>query len=385
MLVTDLICFSHLRWGFVFQRPNHLMSRFARKGSRVFFIEEPFFDSDFAHLEIAEEMPNLWVCTPHIQKGLEPSQVEAALRGLVQGLLSARGIVKPLLWYYTPMALPLGQGIKASLVVYDCMDELSGFHGAPRELVERERSLFSRADLVFTGGQSLFESKRTQHSRVHAFPSSVDREHYLQARKHQEEPSDQGDIPFPRVGYFGVIDERIDLLLIAALAESRPSLQIVMLGPVVKIEESSLPRAPNIHYLGQKKYSELPRYVAGWQVAMMPFALNDATRYISPTKTLEYLAAGKPVVSTAIRDVVVPYGESGIVQIADESTFPKAVDRALDTEAATHHPACDQVLERTSWDKTWAEMLEFISKALKREAHTEAPQKGDNSCSIISS
>jgi glycosyltransferase involved in cell wall biosynthesis len=385
MLVTDLVCFSHLRWGFVFQRPNHLMARFARKGSRVFFIEEPIADSVFAHLEITEEAPNLWVCTPHVQNGLEPSQLEATLRGLVQHLMSARGIVKPLLWFYTPMALPLARGLKASLVVYDCMDELSGFHGAPRELVERERALFARADLVFTGGQSLFESKRNQHARAYAFPSSVDRDHYLQAREQQQDPSDQAGIPVPRVGYFGVIDERIDLSLLAALAESRPNLHIVMLGPVVKIDESTLPQAPNIHYLGQKKYSDLPRYVAGWQVAMMPFALNEATRYISPTKTLEYLAAGKPIVSTAIRDVVVPYGESGIVQIADESTFPSAVDRALATRAAAHHPACDQVLECTSWDKTWAEMSELISKAIKREAHTEAPQKGDNSCSIISS
>lgn len=385
MLATDLVCFSHLRWGFVFQRPNHLMSRFARNGYRVFFVEEPLVDSEFAYLDVSEPTPNLWVCTPHVPKRLEPKLVDSTLRSLVQGLLRTRGIVKPLLWFYTPMALPVAQGIKASLVIYDCMDELSGFHGAPRELVEHEKVLFSRADLVFTGGHSLFESKRTKHSRVFAFPSSVDRNHYLRAREQQDDPFDQADIGFPRVGYFGVIDERIDLPLIAQLAETRPSLQIVMLGPVVKIDESSLPRAPNIHYLGQKNYSELPKYVAGWQVAMMPFALNDATRYISPTKTLEYLAAGKPVVSTAIRDVVVPYGENGIVQVADQSTFPSAVDRALTTLADIHRPACDQVLERTSWDKTWAEMFELISEALKRDAQTEAPQKGDSSCSIISS
>src|SRR5690606_28943889 len=103
-----------------------------------------------------------------------------------------------------------------------------------------------------------------------------------------------------RIGYAGVIDERIDLVLLDQVARARPDYQFVMLGPIAKIDPATLPQRGNIHYLGSKKYADLPRYLAGWDVAMMPFALNDATRFISPTKTPEYLAAGRRVVSTAI-------------------------------------------------------------------------------------
>lgn len=385
MLEKDLVCFSHLRWGFVFQRPNHLMSRFARNGWRVLFVEEPRCDSDSSRLETSEVMPNLWVCTPHLGRNIGAALSESTQRELVQGLLTRFGFVQPLLWFYTPMAVTIATGIKASLVVYDCMDELSCFRGAPKELVDRERLLFARADLVFTGGRSLYEAKRELHPAVHAFPSSVDREHYLRARVSQPDPEDQRQLSFPRLGYFGVIDERIDLGLIAYLAQARPAAQIVMVGPTVKVELASLPRAPNIHYLGQKTYAELPGYIAGWQVAMMPFALNDATRFISPTKTLEYLAAGKPVVSTAIRDVVSPYGECGMVSIADQDTFPSAIDRALDSATKADYAACDHFLDQTSWDKTWAEMFGLVTGALKRTLRTTASQKGDDSCLTISS
>jgi glycosyltransferase involved in cell wall biosynthesis len=377
----DVVCLSHLRWGFVFQRPNHLMSRFAAR-QRVFFVEEPVREPGPSHMEVHEALPNLWVCTPHVAPDVSQEASEDLQRTLLERLLCEREVTKPLLWFYTPMALPLTAALDPSLVVYDCMDELSGFQGAPPELVSRERQLFSRADLVFTGGQSLYEAKRLQHAAVAAFPSSVDARHFASARSPSEDPPDQRDIPPNRLGFFGVIDERMDLSLLATLARARPHYQLVMIGPVVKISEESLPQAPNIHYLGPKSYDELPAYIAGWQVALMPFALNDATRFISPTKTLEYMAAGKPCVSTAIRDVVSPYGESGLVAIANEHTFPGAVDTMFSLDLKGYRRACDRVLERTSWDKTWAAMAELIDIA---SCGSRAPSstRGSASCSTI--
>ena len=361
---ADLICLSHLRWGFVYQRPNHLMARAARE-RRVFFFEEPVHGRGPARLEMNQVASGLHVCTPHLPEGTSAQEGEQIQRALLADMARANGVERPIVWSYTPMALPLTDVVDPALVVYDCMDELSAFRGAPPELVARERKLFHKADLVFTGGHSIYEAKRAHHRAVHAFPSSVDAMHFERARLAQSEPDDQREIPRPRIGFFGVIDERLDLDLLASLADARPNYQFVMIGPVVKIEESSLPRRPNIHYLGGKKYDELPDYLGGWDVAMMPFALNEATRFISPTKTLEYLAAGRPVVSTAIRDVVRPYGEADVVRIADASGFPEAIDAALRTDRRAHHATCDAVVSQTSWDKTWRSMSRLIEDAMR--------------------
>jgi UDP-galactopyranose mutase len=261
------------------------------------------------------------------------------------------------------MALPFTEHVRASLVVYDCMDELSAFRGAPPELIERERRLLARADRVFTGGVSLYEAKRHLHRSVHAFPSSVDVPHFAAARKRQPDPEDQAPIGRPRLGFYGVIDERLDTDLLAAAAALRPDWNFVLVGPVVKIDAAQLPRGANVHYLGPKLYEELPRYLAGWDVALMPFARNESTRFISPTKTPEYLAAGRPVVSTPIADVVRSYGETGLVRIADTPEgFVAAAEAALDD---AKHPErwigpVDRALAEMSWDATWARMKELM-------------------------
>jgi UDP-galactopyranose mutase len=244
------------------------------------------------------------------------------------------------------------------------MDELSGFKGAPSGLCELEKELLTRADVVFTGGQALFEAKRDLHHNIHAFPSSVDKEHFGQARLPLPEPAEQSHIPHPRLGFFGVIDERMDLTLLEEVARLRPDWQLVMIGPVVKIDEKDLPRLPNIHYLGGKSYAELPGYVAGWDVALMPFAKNDATRFISPTKTPEYLSAGKPVVSTSIRDVVRPYSVQGLAHIADTPLdFVAACETCLKEPRERFLRRADAFLARMSWDRTWAEMASLMQQA----------------------
>lgn len=370
----DLVCLSHLRWDFVYQRPQHLLSRFA-KGRRVFFVEEPLFGDWQPHLDITPRGDGLSVVVPRMTHGLGVDAAEAVQRRLIDKLFVEREIDDHVLWYYTPMALAWTRHLKPLATIYDCMDELSAFRGAPPALREREAELFRRADLVFTGGQSLYEAKRDQHHAVYAFPSSIDAPHFAQARSALGDPEDQAGIPRPRLGFFGVIDERMDIELLDALAAARPDWHLVLIGPVVKIEESELPRRQNIHYLGSKTYDELPRYLAGWDVALLPFARNESTRFISPTKTPEYLAAGKPVVSTSIRDVVRPYGDMGLVRVADTPhEFAGCVEQALAEDAAARMGAVDAFLSQTSWDRTWgrmSELIEDVVAARRRPAAAE--------------
>lgn len=364
----DLLCFSHLRWNFVYQRPQHLLSRCARE-RRVFFFEEPMLGDGRPRLDVRYHEEGVWVVVPQLPKDLDEPAREQAQRALVDELRSIYSIRSYVLWMYSPMALGCASHLEPVATIYDCMDELSAFLGAPPALRSRERELFARADLVFTGGRSLYEAKCRQHRSVHCFPSSIEVSHFARARAEQPDPDDQAALSHPRIGYFGVIDERIDLQLLAAVADARPDWQLVMLGPVVKIDVEQLPRRPNIHYLGKKPYAELPAYVAGWDVAMMPFARNDATRYISPTKTPEYLAAGRPVVSTSIRDVVRPYGIERLVSIADQpADFVAALERELAREDRPRWlERVDQFLDGNSWDTTWKRMRDLIDTACRKK------------------
>jgi UDP-galactopyranose mutase len=357
----DLICLSHLRWNFVFQRPQHLLTRCAKE-RRVFFIEEPVWCEDTIPRFDLQQSHGVTVAVPHLPRG---GDSEALLRELVDELRVTQAIHRYVLWYYTPMAWAFTRHLSPDAVVYDCMDELSSFANAPAELQQREAELLSRADVVFTGGYSLYEAKRHTHPNIHPFPSSVDVEHFAQARQISSDPADQAAIPHPRFGFFGVIDERMDLELLDGIAAARPSWHFVMLGPVVKIDPAGLPHRSNIHYLGGKSYDELPNYIAGWDVALLPFARNDATRYISPTKTPEYLAAGKPVVSTSIRDVVRPYAHKGLVRIADTiDGFVDACEAALAEDAVARRRDADAFLRHTSWDGTWAQMRRLVDSIL---------------------
>lgn len=369
-LTPDLLCFSHLRWDFVFQRPQHLLTR-ANKHSRVFFIEEPIFipQSESPRMEIRRAGDRLYVATPRIHEDLSPDELVAWQRELVDLLIDERNVQRFTAWYYTPMALAFSHHLQPQLTVYDCMDELSGFRGAPPHLLEWERRLFERADLVFTGGQSLFEAKQGRHPRVYAFPSSIDQSHFGKARLPISEPEDQRCVDGIKLGFFGVIDERFDIDLLAGLAIRRPEWQFLLLGPIIKIASESLPKNANIHYLGMKSYDELPNYIGHWNVALLPFAMNESTRFISPTKTPEYLAAGRPVVSTPIRDVVRPYGEEGLVHIATTvDEFEQAIEKALAHSLSPNWLAnVDDFLSTNSWDITWERMQRLMADQLVRQ------------------
>jgi glycosyltransferase involved in cell wall biosynthesis len=363
MDTMNIVCLSHLRWHFVFQRPQHLLSRAARTG-RVLYVEEPVFSDGEARMDVSHDS-GVIVAVPHLPPALSAEQQTTFQRRLLADAIRRHLPGEYVTWFYTPMALDVAHELAPLAVVYDCMDELSAFAGAPAGLRVREGELFRRADVVFTGGQTLFEAKRANHSNVHLFPSSVDVAHFAGARHVLVDPADQAAIPRPRIGYVGVIDERMDYELLAGVAAARPEWYLVLVGPTAKVDPAALPRASNIHYLGAKQYAQLPDYIGGWDVAMLPFARNEATRYISPTKTPEYLAAGKAVVSTSIRDVVRPYGQQGLARIADSvGDFVAAIDAALAEDAVARLRAGDAFLTHLSWDGTWLRMRQLIEQAI---------------------
>jgi UDP-galactopyranose mutase len=363
-----LLCFSHLRWDFVFQRPQQLMSRFARDMTVIYW-EEPVEigakETPMLRVRSADEHPDVRIVVPHLPAGLDDEAQTAALKRLLDAY--SAGLSQPIVaWYYTPMMLPFSRDLDATVVVFDAMDELSKFKFAPAKLLDLEQELIGRADLVFTGGSSLYEAKKDRHDNVHLFPSSVDRTHFAKARAHQFDPADQEELNRPRLGFYGVIDERFDIELLDKVAAMRPDWSFVMVGPVVKIDPADLPRRPNIHYLGSKKYEQLPAYLSGWDVALMPFAMNESTQFISPTKTPEYLAGGKPVVSTPVRDVVRHYGQlEGVGIAADADSFVAECERMLALDRHGDWLAeADLLLSAASWDTTCARMAGLIAERL---------------------
>lgn len=366
----DLVCLSHLRWNFVFQRPQHLMTRCARE-RRVFYFEEPVFSDDpEMRLEMNMDTSGVCVAVPRLPHGLPVETVVESQRELLEHMFDRCGIHDFISWYYTPMAIPFTRHLRPLATVYDCMDELSAFRGAHMAMRDNEAELLALADVVFTGGLSLYEAKRTRHPNVHAFPSSIDVDHFAQARRPCEDPPDQRDIPAPRLGFAGVIDERMDLELLGTVAAKRPEWHFVMIGPVVKIDPAALPKSPNIHYLGGRGYDTLPTYMAGWDVAVLPFAMNESTRYISPTKTPEYLAAGRPVVSTPIHDVVRGYGARGLVRIAaTPDEFVSETESLLKRRpSAAWWAEADKALAQSSWNRTWAAMMEQLDATIARRS-----------------
>ncbi|MBY5701237.1 UDP-galactopyranose mutase [Rhizobium leguminosarum] len=377
---APLICFSHLRWDFVLQRPQHLMERFSHERPVFYFEEFIPTDHHLAYLEIHPfEGTSVKAVRPRIPHWWNAAEQEAALRRLLDDLILLHGGKRPILWFYTPLMFGFARHVDAVAIVYDCMDELANFKFAPPNLKSCEQALMANADVVFTGGLSLYEARRDQHDNIHPFPSGVDTHHFHAARCSLPVPADQADIPQPRLGYYGVIDERLDLDLVGSVASARPDLSFVFLGPIVKISPDNLPRGANIHYLGQKAYADLPAYLSSWQAALMPFALNEATRFISPTKTPEYLAAGRPVVGTQIVDVVRAYDDvPGVFLANGTQAFAEACDAALLLSCSDPAwlEAVDGVLAQSSWDSTFCRMSALVEQAAAQKiVSTALPER----------
>lgn len=366
----DLICFCHIRWNFVYQRPQHLLTRFSNY-YRVFIIEEPLYDQPETGYQLESDPgnKNLFVVSMKVSVNDSKNAGVCAIRKMIDTLIDIYSIRDYILWYYSPMALPYSNHLHPVLTIYDCMDELSAFKFAPLDIKDKEAELLSKANVVFTGGQSLYEAKKHLHANIHAFPSSIDKSHFSKARVRMEDPADQAVIPHPRFGFYGVLDERFDISLLNEIASIKPGWHFIIVGPVVKIDPATLPQAANIHYLGSKHYNELPLYLANWDVAILPFALNESTKYISPTKTPEYLAGGKPVISTSITDVVNPYGKMGLVKIADNAAaFIEAAEEIFDEDdKSLWLKKTDEFLEGNSWNKTWHKMNALMEDTLENK------------------
>lgn len=363
----QLVCFSHLSWKFVYQRPQHVLSRFTDKYT-VYYIEECVHSNEEDGYTVHVTDENVTVVVPHLKNSLQRKTNESKrIENILNSLFDKYSITSYVFWYYTPMALAYTAHFHPIATVYDCMDELSAFKFAPPELKLFEQELFQKADIVFTGGNNLYEAKKTQHKNIFSFPSSIDKAHFQAARENEIEFDDQAAIPYPRLGFYGVIDERFDIDLIKQAADAKPDWHFVLIGPVIKIDEATLPRNKNIHYLGAKTYGELPSYLSGWDIALIPFAINESTRYISPTKTPEYLAGGKPVISTAITDVVNPYQELGLVHIIQnaEELMQVATSELSITDKREWLTKVDQYLSAISWDATWGRMNELMQQEVE--------------------
>lgn len=359
--MQNILCFSHLRWNFVFQRPQHLLTRFARNYN-VFYFEEPHTGPD--SYEITEQ-DGISIVSIHIEN--HQDDYKERMTRIINKFLKDQHIQDYLCWYYTPMALEYTAHLTPKVTIYDSMDELSAFRFAPPQLLAYEEALFKKADVVFTGGHTLYQAKKDRHHNIHPFPSSIDKVHFGKARRKTDDSPDQSHIPHPRFGFFGVIDERFDIELLKEVSSRKPDWHFVIIGPVVKIDPAELPKAKNIHYLGPKKYDELPQYISHWDIALVLFAINESTEFISPTKTPEYLSAGIPVISTPIKDVVRPYGDENLVYIADNAdTFIAFGEEELQKDSRKQWlMKVDEFLADDSWDNTFRKMSLLIDTVKK--------------------
>ena len=360
METFDLVVASHLRWNFVWQRPQQLLSRLAGK-HRILLIEEPEFapEGETPSPVVCEVLPNLVTLTPQVDRaecGDTPLWLwpcRDAIARQARQTLTALEFRQRALWFYTPTPDFLQQVVSPDMMVYDVMDELSNFKFAPPQLRENEKRLLGESAVVFTGGASLYDAKKTFNPNTHLFPSGVDAKHYETASDPDTVmPEWMQAIPGPRAVYIGVIDERLDHELLGKMAAARPDVQFLICGPIVKVDPAHLPQAPNLHYPGQQQYADLPRILSGADICLMPFAMNEATRFISPTKTLEYMATHRPIVSTPITDVVRFY--SDIVYIGDtREAFLAQIDAAFnETQAERDRKRRreEKILTELAWD-----------------------------------
>jgi len=360
----DILCFSHLRWNDLRRRPRHLMSRFART-HRLFFVEDPV-ESDVPGMTVHRcDETGVYIAVPTLPPKLR-SRWWQILEGLLRDMMNRYSVTDYIAWYYTPEAIRYTAALRPRVTVYDCIEEFTVLQGDSAESRENEKQLMSRCDLIFTGGYCLFEAKCEQHGRVYAFPSSADVDHFAQARFLTDDPSDQETLAHPRIGYAGVIDRRIHSGLLEEVADKRPDWQFVMIGPVAASDAKWLPERPNIHYLGMKPYDDLPKYCAGWDVGMLPLVTTEATRFRSPTHAAEYLAAGLPVVSTPIRDIVRTYSQIGLLRIgATADEFCGAIEASLNTSMGMKwRERADHFLRTLSWDKTWSAMNRLLTRVI---------------------
>lgn len=375
-----ILVHSHLRWDWVWQRPQQFLSRFA-KSHPILFVEEPMpvegLRKPRAVLREESSVPNLTVLRTEFPPAMLANRetLDAEQKRLVLATLAGPlGAIfeRPVQWFYDPMAtISFAGQMNERAIVYDCMDQLSQFRGAPPELIRRERELLSVADVVFAGGPKIWKAKRESNSNCHSYGCGVDVHHFGKAREQNTEiPADLACMPGVRLGFFGVVDERMDYELLSALASAHPEWSLAIIGPACKVDPAGFPKHPNLHFLGGRDYEQLPAYVKGLDVCLMPFAMNEATEFINPTKALEYMATARPIVSSAVEDVVLQF--SDVVSIARSHTEFIAM-----CERAVHEPDPGQIArgvnlaKRNSWEAIVVQMEAHIADALVKRQRSE--------------
>jgi UDP-galactopyranose mutase len=365
LMGIDLICFSDLSWNTDFKRAEQLMTKFAKQ-QRVFFLEDL--------VEVETEHPFLLgntlsggvkIYIPHLPIGLPKNKIDETIKFLLDELIAKENIINFISWYYNPMALAYSQHLKAKCIIYDCIKEVSLIKNPDAELMKLESDLLKNADLVFTDGITLYEQKKNKSSNIYTIISSIDREHFAKCTS-TPDPIDQAGIPHPRLGYYGVINNQLDLDLLSSIADNLCEWQFIILATEDIFEMENSPKQSNVHFLGKKQYKDLPCYLSGWDVVMLPFAKNETTKFLSPTITSESLAAGKPIVSTSIKCVVHPFGEQGLVYLADnsESFAENAKIAYISKENLDWKMKADHFLNENSWENTWKKMNDLIASFL---------------------
>ncbi len=370
----SILVHSHLRWDWVWQRPQQFLSRLS-ENHPILFVEEPWFVDYLIESETtvwqAEKFPNITVVRPHFPEAWKKdrARIDAERRKTVDELLAGPlgdTFSEPVQWFYDPMAvIPFGGQMNEIANIYDCMDQLSQFRGAPAELVRRERLLLELADVVFAGGPKIHQAKVLHNENCHSYGCGVEIAHFGKARRPETPiPDDVAHLQGPVLGFFGCVDERMDYELLAKMAAAHPEWQIVIIGPAIKVDPEQFPQRENIHWLGAREYQQLPGYVKAFDVCLMPFAINEATEFINPTKALEYMATGTPIVSTAIEDVVLQF--SDVVQIADShEEFIAFCERTISSPDSEAIQLGLELTTLNSWEAIVERLEQHISDVLE--------------------
>ena len=368
-----LIVHSHLRWDWVWQRPQQFLSRLSEK-HRVLFIEAPYPSEPArvarAPLREVSDYPNILVLQMEMPaaRWCDGAWVDKERRRLVQSLLAGplgRNFDSPVQWFYDPMAVTaFGGHLNERAIVYDCMDELSLFRGSPAEMVRRDRELLAVADVVFAGGPKICAAKRELNANCFSFGCGVDAKHFGRARDPKLPlPADVRDLPHPIYGYIGVVDERIDYDLLAALADATNG-SVVMVGPSTKVDPATFPRRANLHWLGGRDYVDLPAYAKSFAVCLMPFALNKATQFINPTKALEYMGTGKPIISTGVEDVVTQFSDVVLIAQSQADFIAKAAHYSAWPDQ-TRIGRGFELVKRNSWESIVQQLEKHVADVLR--------------------
>jgi glycosyltransferase involved in cell wall biosynthesis len=377
----DIICFAH-DWGGDPTSKTHIMRLLAKK-SRVLWVNSIAMRRPVASKSDARRLitklrrafagcvevePNIFVVNPLVLP-LPGSALAQRLNGVLlerslRRTLSKLSFARPILWTFLPTMNRLVGRLGERLLVYHCVDKYSEFSGVPRDaIVAMERDLVKRADLVFTSAARLLEECRPLNPHTHFITHGVDTAHFGRALDPQTPvPDDLAGIRKPVAGFFGLIADWVDLPLIRSLARERPDWSFVLIGKAAT-DLAPLQGLSNVHWLGQKPYTELPGYCRGFDVALIPFVQNELTLRVNPLKLREYLAAGLPVVSTPLPEIS---RYDGLVRLATRrEEFIGGIEAALAERSPELAGRRFEAMRGESWEARVADMARLIDERVR--------------------